>query len=810
MSKAAVFSVCVGLTLLFCCDCSGFAGGSGTKEDPWQVTTAEQLNKVRDYLGEDHSDRHFIQTADIDLGESPWNKGSGWEPIGGESNSFHGLYDGNGHVIHNLTINSTSGQYVGLFGCVQGTVQNLGLENIKVIGMNDPDDNPDTPAEGDRDDGEHYREINRAKGYDIIDIGGLAGRNHGKIRNCYSKGIVIRKKSGPFMSDELFSSGGLVGHNGGLIENCFSKVQVKLLGSHNECGGGLVGYNRGRIRFCYSVLKADEDDKNDLWSICGALVGFNDNQISTTNCYWTAEYDDRKWSWGGLPRNDYEMTNAHSEDTYMEWNWRVWKPDTAETVNGGYPYFRPLDEVPSRPPQAAVRPFPGDQWESIPTDKELVWQIDLDGTHPDPPDGFRLCLGTDNPPTNLANGFDLGYTNRFDPNPDLNLNETYYWQVIPYNSAGKAANCPVWSFTTYDTKGFAGGSGTKSDPWMISTPVHLYNLRHYLKEDHADKHYLQTTDIDLGTEPWNAGSGWEPIGTGTDKDEDLLQLSFHGSYDGRGHSIRNLSIDRLDQSYQGLFGHLSGSVINLRLESAEVRGSYYVGNLAGYLCEGRISGCSNSGRTFGSDNVGGLAGGCRGRMDSCENAGLVEGGSRVGGLVGIHYDHTISNCRNTGRVRGKANVGGVVGSLHETNSTLANCENSGYVTGNWQTGGVAGYNAGIVTNCKNSGYVWGEEITGGVVGYVVTMASAGGSNSGIVIGTTETGGVVGFNHDGYVDGSNSGLVWGKDCVGGLVGYDFRGASNGMNTGKVIGDEEIGDLFGTHEGHLDLDFEGEEE
>ena len=97
-----------------------------------------------------------------------------------------------------------------------------------------------------------------------------------------------------------------------------------------------------------------------------------------------------------------------------------------------------------------------------------------------------------------------------------------------------------------------------------------------------------------------------------------------------------------------------------------------------------------------------------------------------------------------------------------------------------------------------------------MVGYVVTMASAGGSNSGIVIGTTETGGVVGFNHDGYVDGSNSGLVWGKDCVGGLVGYDFRGASNGMNTGKVIGDEEIGDLFGTHEGHLDLDFEGEEE
>jgi len=45
-----------------------FAGGSGTQDDPWQVTTAEHLNNVRYYLGVAHEDKYFIQTANIDLG----------------------------------------------------------------------------------------------------------------------------------------------------------------------------------------------------------------------------------------------------------------------------------------------------------------------------------------------------------------------------------------------------------------------------------------------------------------------------------------------------------------------------------------------------------------------------------------------------------------------------------------------------------------------------------------------------------------------------------------------------------------------
>lgn len=51
---------------------SGFAGGNGTKEDPWQIATAEQLNLIREDLT-----AHYVLIADVDLSGY-----ENWEPIG--------------------------------------------------------------------------------------------------------------------------------------------------------------------------------------------------------------------------------------------------------------------------------------------------------------------------------------------------------------------------------------------------------------------------------------------------------------------------------------------------------------------------------------------------------------------------------------------------------------------------------------------------------------------------------------------------------------------------------------------------------
>lgn len=78
-----------------------FAGGKGTKDDPYQIATAAQLNAVRTDL-----DAHYIQTKDISLAEY-----SNWEPIGTDNGAFSyedtgfcGNYNGNGHTISDLTI----------------------------------------------------------------------------------------------------------------------------------------------------------------------------------------------------------------------------------------------------------------------------------------------------------------------------------------------------------------------------------------------------------------------------------------------------------------------------------------------------------------------------------------------------------------------------------------------------------------------------------------------------------------------------------------------------------------------------------
>lgn len=68
------------------------------------------------------------------------------------------------------------------------------------------------------------------------------------------------------------------------------------------------------------------------------------------------------------------------------------------------------------------------------------------------PTGYRLNFGTNGggvtPPTTIANNQDLGASISYDPPVDLATNTTYYWQVIPYNGAGSATGCPIWSFTT--------------------------------------------------------------------------------------------------------------------------------------------------------------------------------------------------------------------------------------------------------------------------------------------------------------------------------------------------------------------------
>ena len=126
------YTICLTLILILTSSISlfaQFAGGSGTARDPWKVATAEQLNNVRSHLN-----ASFIQTADINLDAKPWNQGEGWKPIGSHRSRFTGNYNGAGFVIKGLKINRPDGDAQGLFGCLEGSVQSLGLKNFNIQG----------------------------------------------------------------------------------------------------------------------------------------------------------------------------------------------------------------------------------------------------------------------------------------------------------------------------------------------------------------------------------------------------------------------------------------------------------------------------------------------------------------------------------------------------------------------------------------------------------------------------------------------------------------------------------------------------
>lgn len=113
-----------------------FAGGSGTKEDPYQIETLEQLQAMANDMA-----ASYVLTADIDAGSL-----EAWTPIGtlvaideaGETPdpayAFTGTFDGNGHTISNLNVVGTQ-MLSGLFGVTaNATVSNVTFKNLTVEG----------------------------------------------------------------------------------------------------------------------------------------------------------------------------------------------------------------------------------------------------------------------------------------------------------------------------------------------------------------------------------------------------------------------------------------------------------------------------------------------------------------------------------------------------------------------------------------------------------------------------------------------------------------------------------------------------
>ena len=245
------------------------ATGSGTVTDPYQISTAEGLKWFRDIVNGTGSQTQnpgacAVLMNDIVLNDGTFDengtytRGSSntapeeWTPIGkytsdNDKTPYTGTFDGQGHTIKGLYVNSASDAYVGLFGCLEGAaVRNLTVDGY-VQGYKTAGGIAGYASKAAIENCSNHCSV--FGGSDSM-IGGIAGLNYygAKIIDCYNVGTIRN-------SNVFEPCGGIVWGNAGTVSNCYNVGTI----SGNVYDGEIVGRNSGTVENCYYLAGTNLD-----------------------------------------------------------------------------------------------------------------------------------------------------------------------------------------------------------------------------------------------------------------------------------------------------------------------------------------------------------------------------------------------------------------------------------------------------------------------------------------------------------------------------------------------------------------------
>ena len=249
--------------------------GLGTSAYPYQIENGTQLLLFQSIVNGTYSPTQAANpaacaelTKDIDM-----HNITGFSPIGTETASYIGTFNGNNHNISGLTVNGSDA--AGLFGYVDGaTIQSINLCDSQITTTGDyaggivgfatdnaKIENCSTNNIKINADSSHH-------------IGGIIGRGEGstEISNCTNTSSF----------DGTSHVGGIAGSlNGGSITNCGNSGDLPAILS-NGCVGGIVGFTRkGQISTCYNTGKVTGGSNADV----GGIVGMFQSSLSISDCY---------------------------------------------------------------------------------------------------------------------------------------------------------------------------------------------------------------------------------------------------------------------------------------------------------------------------------------------------------------------------------------------------------------------------------------------------------------------------------------------------------------------------------------------
>lgn len=212
------------------------------------ISTVEGLKAIATNVNEgidNYSGKTIRLTADLNLSAETWT------PIGIISRPFAGTFDGGGHTISNLFVN-TEHEFAGLFGDISSGA------TVKDVHIRRSGDASIT-----------------SKANVTRYVGSIAGRNAGTIVGC-SNSVTVSSVSN---TDDRV--GGIVGENasGGVVQNCFNLGTV-----YKEAStfiGGIVGNNAGTVQNCFNKCSVVVGEDVKSYPVCG------NNSGSVTGCFYS-------------------------------------------------------------------------------------------------------------------------------------------------------------------------------------------------------------------------------------------------------------------------------------------------------------------------------------------------------------------------------------------------------------------------------------------------------------------------------------------------------------------------------------------
>ncbi len=269
---------------------SGFSSGTGTKTDPYQIKTAEELAFLSNQVnsGVSYVRQYFEMTDNIDL------SAHFWVPIGKKNNvGFNGSFDGKGKNIDAIKIplDNVSKNYfhIGLFGNVyNSTSDSLIIKNIILTNV---------------DISDSVRTSGSTGGL----IGSIGGNT--KIENCNVKGTINCYGVNYDAISSVLGVGGIIGlvnlfSGGVIVTNCVNNISIQH--TTNDIGGawgGIIGYAFHNVNLvvtdCVNNGNITKGDRNIIGGIIGHFYDEN-NSATILRCVNNGTLDGENGTIGGI------------------------------------------------------------------------------------------------------------------------------------------------------------------------------------------------------------------------------------------------------------------------------------------------------------------------------------------------------------------------------------------------------------------------------------------------------------------------------------------------------------------------------